>query len=373
MSDALGDRLARLDIPVTRGLRERILRGAVPDHHARPPAVPGRGPRARRLTIAAAALALLVAANAVAVYYAPSYGQAIAAAPVVGPVGNLILAHAGLGPSSLAPIDETAVSAGHKVRAVAAYADTLRTVVLVQIDDQPFQVASKGAAPAFVIYGGALALTDQFGHGYSQTAGAETQSVLSFEPLAGPAQHVRGRLTLLITRIMKQVPDPTAPNGLRVVEVSGDWSLRFGVVEGAARSLPLPAQVQLPEATCTFTSIRVSGYFVDLRASVTGPEVQTMRRLGTVARQARAQSSKGGPSTPSPADQRWLDTSDAYFFPRIFTSAGQEVDFVDSGATETTAARDDLQLQVAVPGPGKYLVTCGSAFQRAAQRTITIT
>lgn len=362
MNDSLEDRLARLEIPVPGGLRERILRGPARDHRACPTPVAGRGPRARRLTTAVAALALLVAANVVAVYYAPSYGQAIAAAPVVGPVGNLILAHAGLRPSSVAPIDETAVSAGHKVRAVAAYADTLRTVVLVQIDDQPFQVASKGAAPAFTIYPDALTLTDQFGHRYSQTAGAETQSVLSFEPLSGPARQVGGRLTLHVTRIQKDLPSVT---------VSGDWSVQFTVIEGAAQPVSLPAPVQLPEATCTFTSARVSGYFLDLRASVTGPEVQALRRLGTAARQPGAQSSKGL-STPSPADQQWLDASDAYMFPRIFTTSGQEVGFVDSGATETTPARDDLQLHVAVPGPGTYVVTCGSAFQKAAQRTITI-
>jgi hypothetical protein len=191
--------------------------------------------------------------------------------------------------------------------------------------------------------------------------GAETQSVLSFEPLAGPARQVGGRLTLHVTRIQKDVPS---------VAVAGDWSLQFTLIEGAARAVPLPAPVQLPEATCTFTAIRVSGYFLDLRASVTGPEVQALRRLGTVARQPGAQSSKGLP--PSPADQQWLDALDAYTFPRIFTSSGQEVGFVDSGGTETTPARDDLQLQVAVPGPGTYVVTCGSAFQKAAQRTITV-
>jgi hypothetical protein len=263
----------------------------------------------------------------------------------------------------VAPIDETAVSAGHKVRAVAAYADTLRTVVLVQVDDQPFQVASKGAAPAFTIYADALTLTDQFGHRYSQTMGAETQSVLSFEPLAGPARQVGGRLTLHVTRIQKDVPS---------VAVSGDWSLQFSVIEGAARAVPLPAPVQLPEATCTFTSITLSGYFLDLRASVTGPEVQALRRLSAVARQADAQASPSSKGLPSPADQQLLDASDAYFFPRIFTTSGQEVYFVDSGAMETTPARDDLQLHVAVPGPGTYVVTCGSAFQKAAQRTITV-
>jgi hypothetical protein len=368
MSDALDVRLARLEIPVTSGLRERILQGAarVP---AGPTAVAARRPRARRLALAAVAVAVLIAANGVAVYYAPSYGQAIAAAPVLGPVGSQILAHAGLTSSSVAPIDETAASAGHEVRVVAAFADTLRTVVLLQVDHQPFQVASKHEKPAFAPRD--VTLTDQFGHGYSQTVGAEQQWVLSFEPLAGPARRVGGRLTLHVTKIDKVVADTAAPHGLRFIEVAGDWSLRFSVIEGSARSLPLPAPVQLPEATCTFTSIRVSGYFVDLRASVTGPVVRTQRRLESEPRQAPAQPpSKGAPL--SPLQQQLLDIFAAYALPRLFTSSGQEVDFVDSGSTETTPTRDDLVLHAAVPGPGRYLVTCGSAFEKAAPRAITI-
>jgi hypothetical protein len=99
----------------------------------------------------------------------------------------------------------------------------------------------------------------------------------------------------------------------------------------------MPAPVRLPEAICTFTSVMVSGRFVDLRASVTGPEVQTLRRLEQQQERAAATAqSKGG--LPTPLDQQVEATTDAYAFPRIFTSSGQEVQFVDSGGVETTIA-----------------------------------
>jgi hypothetical protein len=239
----------------------------------------------------------------------------------------------------------------------------------VQIDDQPFQVASKHERPAFQAVD--VTLTDQFGHRYSQTQGAEQQTVLSFEPLAGPARQVGGRLTLHVSRIERFAPDPTGPHGLRVTDVAGDWSLHFSVIEGLALSVPPPAPVRLPEATCTFTSIRVSGRFVDLRASLSGPILQTLRRLDEAQHAAdQSSSSKGGPL--SPRQQQMLDTYAAYALPQMLTSSGQEVDYVDSGGTATTATRYDLVLHVAVPGPGRYLVSCGTAFSKAAQRAITI-
>jgi len=150
-------------IAVTDDLHGRILEN-----------VEGRRYRAvplglrRRLAVAiGVGLAVLVAINLGAVYYFPRYGQALADAPGLGVLSRPVLRATGLTGANVTQVDSVAVSSGHKLHLVAGYADPLRTLLFVEVDDEKLVPASKTSHTYFIDG----FLTVQFGHVYHQLYG----------------------------------------------------------------------------------------------------------------------------------------------------------------------------------------------------------
>jgi hypothetical protein len=125
-----------------------------------------------------------------------------------------------------------------------------------------------------------LTLTDQFGRSYQARGGSGTTQT-DFEPLAGPASVLGGRLTLHVARL-SLTQGPSA--GQRVPpHVDGDWRFHFTLVPRQAHQLPLPRPLEIGDTKYTFTSvqaasimavkIRVSGGAVERWNAVTASRV----------------------------------------------------------------------------------------------------
>jgi hypothetical protein len=175
----------------------------------------------RRPIRVAAALAigvvLIAGGNGAAAYYAPAYGQALAATPVLHNIAQPLLHAFGLTEQNAVALDSTATSNGHRIHLVAGYADGLRTVIMLEIDGRGLNGNPKqyGLHPGdYGISPDNVTLTDQFGHTYKPN-GLNVASGLQFEPLVWPASKVGARLTLHVTALEKQwLLGPNASNTL---------------------------------------------------------------------------------------------------------------------------------------------------------------
>lgn len=242
--DQLAERLRELplDVPRPELITARVLTAK---------------PRAPRrpvfLAVAAAFLVLLLASWGV-LYFSPATASALADASGPGGFSAQILDHFGLGSENITAENSSATSSGYKVQLVGAYADPLRTVVLLKITPGAF---------AFPDFG----LSDQFGWTYATGSGEgnlETgDQVLTFEPATWVASNTGMRFTLTLSRV-------ELLGGQRV---SGSWRVKGVVLLNGGTTLQTPAPGSLGPGTVTFTGARYAGRAVSIKAEVRGVSV----------------------------------------------------------------------------------------------------
>lgn len=341
--ETLEQRLYSLQAPVPPALISTAISRATRAERSSPPSrVHGRlGVRA---SMVAAVIAAFVGGNGAVAYLVPGYGRAIASAPLIGTVSGPVLNYLGLNRSAVSPVEDVAVSSGHKLHIVGAYSDPLRTVALVEIDDQPLQVPSK-TSRTYELDG---YLTDQFGHAYHAvySGGLGAQ----FEPLQFPATRTGAQLTLHVTQLL-----PTFESGMRI---SGDWQLHFTVKQDRGTAIPLPAPISRDGTTYVFTSAHASGSLLELRWLVTGTANQQMHAL------------IDGPA-PYAAFNQELLTQQARFWPVVTAADGSRVNAQDFGTTFPKGKPAEGLMHVVLPGPGTYVVAFGKD-QPTEGRSFTI-
>lgn len=324
--------LAKLDVSFST-----IRRAARPTEHS--------PRRIRTLTLGAAiaaALIVILQANLVAIYFAPSYSRALADSPGVGPISSRVLHALGLSSSDLTVIGDSATSAGHTLKLEGAYADGLRTVLLVSID-------GKGLAGDPKQYGrndgewglgyAGQTLTDQFGHTYEHSGiGGPTE--LQFKPLAWPASEVGARLTLHVTSLDAIWTRTTGH------AVTGDWYLRVTMTSQGVQTLPLPAPVRTADAVYTYTSVVASARTLIIHWTITGPV--TSRLVP--------------PFTP--------DETQPLFSPRVFDLNGNEMQLQDYGSTWPRERGGPISAEttVFIHGPGQYRIQVATSLNAPDQQ-----
>jgi hypothetical protein len=281
----------------------------------------------RPAQLSALAVALLVIANAGFVYFIPVYGSALAKVPFVGSVSTPVLKYIGLDPGAINAVDDVAVDSGHKLHLVAAYADPLRTLALIEIDDQPLAVPSKTSHT----YDLDATLSDQFGHTYNRVY---SPGATEFEPLQPPATRTGARLTLHVTELL-----PTFRDGSIV---QGRWDLHFVITQAVGKALPLPAPVIRGDTTYTFTSAQLGGHLLKLRWLVSG------------GANDRAHASIAAGSGPQ-----------AELWPvLVLDSGGQQVQMRTYGYSFPNGRPAEGQWDGVLPGPGRYTISIGSGDAR---------
>jgi hypothetical protein len=239
--------------------------------------------RSLRIAIAVAAMALAFASNLPAAYLFPRYGEALANAQVIGAVSRPVLRAAGLAEAQLTAADEVAVSGTHSLHLIAAYADTYRTVLLVEVDGQPMQLDRKPLPPPTGLAIAELRLTDQFGHVY-QDSRPSPFSPLEFGPLAGLAGAQGARLTLHVTRLERTAIGSVRPSAV----IDGDWTLRATVFQQPSRVLAVPVPGSIDDTRYTVTYVHLSSSLLQLRVRVTGSAVKKWDALRPPGPQADA-------------------------------------------------------------------------------------
>lgn len=334
MTRSLESRLRDLEIdaPGDLSVRARAAAAARPGRRVSP---------SRVAATLAVLLAVAVAANAGATYFAPAYGQALADGPA-GVIAEPLLHASGLTAGAVTPVDQSVTSAGHTIRLVAAYADGLQTAVFLQVDGQPLAVPSppfgKVAADKYLAD---TTLTDQFGRQYPSRGGSGTSWTV-FEPLAGPAATVGGRLTLHVGRLTAtRQGDPSGGPDPRAPHVDGNWTFHFVLVARPSHDLPLPTPIRLGDTTYTFISVRAATTLV-VHIRVSG---------GAVSRW-NADAQRLGPGLRR-------DLADDYFV-ELYDRAGrpQREGFGERGG-------DTIDLSWFLAGPGHYRLHLGGATQGA--------
>jgi len=319
--DPLGARLRALEFPEAAGLALRVI-----DRYHAPAR---RRVGARRLALAVALAALLLAGTVVAV---PGGRAALADAPVVGPIAQSLLRLAGLKDAGqrVAPLKGTATSAGETISLTGGYADNQRTVVILHVDP-----ARSVELPVTLAVDGARApLTEPV---VSPTSSGDV--VLGFGPIA--TANPRGNALTLHVVELGPILSPEGPPPGGYARIEGDWTLRFTLTVDRAAAVAAPAPGRLGDLGVTFT------------ASVVGTDVQVSARLhGASIGQlldmpSDADAAKGSNVPPGPREWR-MDLFDANGRPiRVLRSA------LANGATRKDFTDDDVW---SVPGPGTYLM-----------------
>jgi hypothetical protein len=249
----------------------------------------------------AAGLAVLVGVNLAAFQFSPVYRNALADAPVFGPVTVNLLRNLGLGSSTtgtaspvlpgVTPLAGSAEANGVRLELVAGYADTIRTILILK--------SPNGLVPFGMGVGGVdeMRLTDEFGHSYQGWASNDGngQLILGFAPLV--AGQGADRLTLVIPAMYGSGPlvhVPGYPAGTKGEYpgpfVAGPWTLTFDLSAAAGQRLAVPAPQTIDGTTYAITDVRKSGPFVDVQWSVSGRSVDAM---------VAANSSRSGMPSPS--------------------------------------------------------------------------
>ena len=331
---------------------DRVL-GQLRELPARPRTPPWRGglrSAGRPLGWISAALVALVLGNLIAARIVPGYAMQLANAPAIGPISGPLLQLAGLAPSQLTPASSSATVDGQTITVVGGFADTSRTVVVIQVDGRN-SPPSKAAAQYYV----QATLTDQYGHSYSERYGGEDNQDLVFQPLVGPAMHGPVRLTLHVTLlIIDSAPSPGHPSSQS--RFAGNWILGLTVTQHSAVTATIPAPVTVAGITYAVTSITISGtdVTVNWRASGGGPIAQ----LWSLTR---------GPGSPAAAAS---NLQFEYLYPAIEPAGGSlastnlgppsSAGLMDTwGLTEISPELITGQLQQGLPAPGRYLIAIG--------------
>ena len=295
-----------------------------------------------RVFAAALTLAMIGMLNLGAAYFFPSYGEALANAPVVGGLSRSILSGTGMLNADVSAFNEVSSSNGHKLRLVGAYADGLETIFFVEIDGQSLASAEPPRKSDRYLIAGDATLTDQFGHSYVRGGTPSgDQRPLIFSALVGPAAQYGARLTLHV-RLLTNVGTTEA--------VDGDWSLHATLFEHPAHVIPLPAPVTIAGNTYTITSLRL-GAVLQLRWRVTGPNI------GRVWTDWKA--------LPEP-----IRAGQDPFWPKLSGPSMASVNGgygIDPGMTEVSG-----EITALVPSSGVYTVEFGSSVIGFASRTIVV-
>lgn len=233
------------------------------------PQLPSTRRTSSRRMLAWAVVGLIVAVlagNVVAARVSPSYATALAKAPLVGGFAGPLLRAAGLTTAQLTPASSKATSHGHTLAVVGGFADTTRTVVVIQVDGKntPLGKTVAGYDAASGKYHGHLTdptLRDQYGHSYDSAGGVGQD--LFFGPLVGRAAHGPVRLTLLVPTINFNAAH-RAVTPAKGESVNGDWIVSLTLTQHPAVTIPSPAPVKVGDITYTIKSIQVSGTFVSV-------------------------------------------------------------------------------------------------------------
>lgn len=259
MSQSLDARLRAIEIPVPSGLAARALAQA----GRRAPRSLVGGKFRRRLVVSLALITVLFGGNMTAAYFLPRYSEALAGAYLVGAISGPVLRAAGLADAQLTSANDTVVSAGHSLRLVAAYADTDRTIIFVEIDGQPLQVVSEAQPPTGALAIGDVQVSDQFGHQYAPVAGAHSVfDPIEVEPLVWPASAQGARLTIQVANI-----EPlSGPHQL----IAGSWTLHVTLFQQTAERLPLPPSGSIAGTHYAFTAVHLSSALLQIHIGVSG-------------------------------------------------------------------------------------------------------
>jgi hypothetical protein len=283
---------------------------------------------------AATLVVAILFVNLVAAYFAPRYGQALADAPFVGGVTSPVLRFSGLDGSQITHLDVSATSSGHTIKVVGAFADTERTVLLLEVDGKPHGLPMKEAACCYA----EGTLVDQFAFEYQHIYSPDAMA-MTFKPLAGPASRLGARLKLHITSLLGLSPEFPA--------TSGDWSLNVTLIQQAGKVLANPAPMTANGITYTITSERLSGKQLHVEFSLSGPPVDAQRKLAYEN------------TSPQFSDDKSFAMQ--FVFPRLVGSQGNPEFPYEWGFTTPRQGPITGGMTAVVLGPGRYTLTFGSA------------
>jgi hypothetical protein len=210
--------------------------------------------QARRLPRVAAAGLATVALLVLIAYFVPAADTALASVPIAGDM----LRDAGLvgAAGRITSVGSESSSSGFRLKLVGAYADSVRTVLLLH-SDPPIDFSPTP-----------MVITDQFGRSYQFQNGTAYlgtgDSVLQFEPLAWPDAITGARITLHLSSVQTMDETGVGP------AVPGTWALpaTLGVDEGTTLLLPDPAT--LGPAHYRFTAVSYTPATVAVDMEVTG-------------------------------------------------------------------------------------------------------
>ena len=326
--DALAARLRAIEFPEAAGLALRVV-----DRHRSEAA--RRRPRLaspRRLAALAAAVAVLLVAAAVSV---PGARDALATAPVLGPIAQSLFRLGGLDAAGerVTRLRGQATSSGETISLMGGYADNQRTVVILHVDP-----ARMPELPVTLSVEGARApLAEPV---ISPTATGDV--VLVFGPIVDPAP--RGNVLTLHVTELGPILSPGGPPAGGLGRVQGDWTLRFRLTVDRSAAVPAPRPGRLGDLAVSFTA-SVAGTDVQVSAHLQGATIGQVLDLPSDADAAKG-------STVPPGPRRWrMDLVDP---------AGHDLvplrSALANGATPTDFTEDDVWT---VSGPGTYLIVVG--------------
>ena len=219
---------------------------------------PHRSSRGRVLRLPAAGLAAIVLFAAV-MYFAPVTAAVLASVPI----GGDLLREAGLAGAAgkVTSVGARSASSGFAVTLVGAYADSDRTVLLLE------------ASPAITAPGNAT-LVDQFGRSYPMQSGiADARTgdlILQFDPLAWPDTILGARMTLRFDQVQSFYYDPALGDWAIGASVSGSWSLPASLGVDEATTLGSPPAGRVGGIDCTFSNVRASSATIVLDIEMRG-------------------------------------------------------------------------------------------------------
>ena len=236
---------------------------------------------------------------------------------------------------------------GQTITVIGGFADTSRTVVVIQVDGRN-SPPSKTAAQYSVL----ATLTDQYGHSYS---GGWGNQELVFHPLVGRAMHGPVRLTLHVTLlVLNSASSPGSPS--TQARFAGNWILGLTVTENSAVTQTIPPPITVDGITYAVTSITISG-----------TDVSVAWRASGGSQIAQYWSLTRGPGSPAAAAS---NLQFEYLYPAIEPAGGSlastnlgppsSAGLMDTwGLTEISPELITGQLQQDLPAPGRYLIAIG--------------
>jgi hypothetical protein len=212
--------------------------------------------RLPRLTAGAMATLALIALVA---YFAPAADTALAGVPVAGD----LLRQAGLvnAAGRITSVGAVSTSSGYRITLVGAYADSTRTVLLINCDP-----------PALLT---SVDLRDQFGRSYfyqgGVTDGRTGNIAIQFDPLAWPDAVTGARITVHVSSI--ETTDIASRS-----QIAGSWTLPATLGVDQTTSLPLSGTASLGPLQVRFSSVGYTPATVTVDLEITGVTPDELNR-----------------------------------------------------------------------------------------------